>query len=133
MEKKEFNIGQDFYTSSGEWRCTDIGTRTICAIQLNQEDASNYNGPPYSIPEYVFDENDLDGCSMDFTEFEEYPDDIEKVDRVFIKKGAYSRYKILLESKGKLQKWYDFENQGEQLALMEWCKENEIEIEVGVK
>ena len=90
MEKKEFNIGQDFYTSSGEWRCTDIGTRTICAIQLNQEDASNYNGPPYSIPEYVFDENDLDGCSMDSTEFEEYPDDILKSEKSLVRQEKFN-------------------------------------------
>ncbi|MFK5892101.1 MAG: hypothetical protein QM504_02650 [Pseudomonadota bacterium] len=59
-----------FYTGSGEWRCTDTGTRTICAIQLNQQDSRNYNGPPYSIPEIVFDEYDFGGCSLDITDFE---------------------------------------------------------------
>jgi len=64
MKIAEIQIGQVFFTASGQWRCTDIGTRTIVAIHLNQEDESNYNGPPYSIPECVFDEYDLEGCSL---------------------------------------------------------------------
>lgn len=215
MEKKEFHIGQEFYTKSGKWRCTDIGTRIIVAIHLNQEDSRNYNGPPYSIPEHVFDEYDIEGCRHDSVEFEEntdeiiksqrfndihdalmfvssashgensavldkqtskiylrselggideleelseeeynasnhieiphkndlglgrdlvfefveqfIPEDDNKVDQIFRKRGAYSRYKNLLESRGILQKWHDFENQREQLALLQWCKENEID------
>ena len=45
MTKEEFEIGQEFYTATGKWRCTDIGTRVIVAIHLNQEDSRNYNGP----------------------------------------------------------------------------------------
>ena len=37
-------------------------------------------------------------------------------------------YKELLHSKGLLQTWYDYENQEEERALREWCKDNEIEI-----
>ncbi len=65
MKKNEFIIGHEFYTATGKWRCTDIGSRVIVAIQLNQKDPRNYNGPPYSIVECVFDEYDLDGCSID--------------------------------------------------------------------
>ena len=64
MKKEQFQIGKVFYTASGQWRCTDIGTRVITAIQLNQQDPRNYNGPPYSIPELVFDEYDMGGCSL---------------------------------------------------------------------
>ncbi|MEE9345780.1 MAG: UPF0158 family protein [Methylococcales bacterium] len=216
MEKSEFHIGQEFYTESGKWRCTDIGTRIIVAIHLNQEDSRNYNGPPYSIAEHVFDEYDIEGCSLDVAEFEDntneilknkklneihdalmfvsaagygenyallnkqtdqiyfrsemtgiddleelsaeecnssihieiphkndldlgrdlvfefveqfIPEDDNKVDQIFRKRGAYSRYKDLLESRGVLQKWYDFENQRELSALLDWCKENEIDI-----
>lgn len=214
MEKEEFNIGQVFYTNTGKWRCTDIGARVIVAIHLDQQDPRNYNGPPYSIAEHVFDEYDIEGCSLDSTKFEEntdeilksqkfneihdslmfvsaagygessailnkqtgkiyyrselgdideqeelseeeydstihieiphkndlelgrnlvfefvdqfIPEDSNKVDQIFRKRGAYSKYKDFLESRGILQKWYDFENQREQLALLQWCKENEI-------
>ena len=65
MTLDDFQISQEFYTNAGKWRCTDIGTRVIIAIALNQVDVKNYNGPPYSIQEIVFDEYDFDGC---FTE-----------------------------------------------------------------
>ena len=70
MTRDEFRIGQEFYTASGKWRCTDIGTRVIVAIKLDQEDSRNYNGPAYSIVEHVFDEYDIEGCSLDPTDFE---------------------------------------------------------------
>jgi hypothetical protein len=70
MSKEEFRIGLAFYTASGKWRCTDIGTRVIVAIKLDQTDPRNYNGPPYSIAECVLDEYDLDGCSLDPSDFE---------------------------------------------------------------
>jgi hypothetical protein len=50
------------------------------------------------------------------------------VDQIFRKRGAYSRYKDFLMSKGMLKKWYDLENQREQSVLLQWCKENEIDI-----
>ena len=214
MKKEEFEIGKNFYTATGKWRCTDIGTRVIVAIHLNQEDSKDYSGPPYSIPENSFDEYDLEGCSLDpsdfeakkekmmksqkfsdiedammfvsssgygvnsalldkstgkiyyrsgygdLDEFEEFPEDeydpdihieiphknnlnlgrdlvfefvekfipdaYERVDKIFKKRGAYSRYKDFLDLKGMLQKWYDFENQREQAALLQWCEENDI-------
>lgn len=70
MTKNEFRIEGEFYTASGKWRCTDIGTRVVVAIKLDQEDPGNYNGPPYSIVEHVFDEYDIEGCSLDPTDFE---------------------------------------------------------------
>ena len=216
MKKEEFKLGTEFYTATGRWRCIDIGTRVIVAIHLNQDDPRNCNGHPYSIPESVFYEYDMEGCSLDptefedgkekivkskifsdiedalmfvsssgygensalldkstgkiyyrsaygdFDEFEEFPedkcdpnihleiphkndldlgknlvfefvekyipDDYEMVRKIFKKRGAYSRYKDLLDSRGVLQKWYDFENQREQSALIQWCEENEIDI-----
>ena len=65
MRHAHFHIGLEFYTASGRWRCTDVGTRVIVAIPLNAAAASWYNGPPYAIAETVFDEDDLEGCSLD--------------------------------------------------------------------
>jgi hypothetical protein len=33
-----------------------------------------------------------------------------------------------LESKGAIDKWYEYENKAQEEALREWCKINEIEI-----
>lgn len=62
MELSEFKIGDTFWTATGEWRCTDIGTRVVAAITLDKDDPSWYNGPPYAVAEFVFDENDMGGC-----------------------------------------------------------------------
>jgi hypothetical protein len=53
MTKEDFHIGVEFYTGAGKWRCTDIGTRVIVAIKLDQTDESWYNGPPYAVAESV--------------------------------------------------------------------------------
>ncbi len=65
MEHSEFRIGGEFVTATGRWRCTDIGTRVIIAIQVGATDPSWYNGPPFAVPEVVFDEHDLKGCSLE--------------------------------------------------------------------
>jgi hypothetical protein len=77
-----------FWCSGSLWRCTDIGTRTIIAIQIDRVDVGStspewcrtlsqseaeaegwFNGLPYAVAEAVFDEYDLEGCSLE-------PDDI---------------------------------------------------------
>lgn len=71
MNHSDFRIGSEFYTAAGKWRCTDIGSRTIIAIEITrtrQDDVSWYDGPPYAIAETVFDENDIDGCRLDLVE-----------------------------------------------------------------
>jgi hypothetical protein len=75
MEHNEFVIGQSFWTATGEWRCTDIGTRTIAAIKLNHpEDPSWYNGPPYKVCEEIFDEYDHAACCRTKDEYDsEFP------------------------------------------------------------
>ncbi|EFK05663.1 conserved hypothetical protein [delta proteobacterium NaphS2] len=76
--------------------------------------------------------NDLDlGRNLVFEFVEEYlPDDYERVRKMFRRSGAYANYKALLERRGLLEKWYGFENSREAQALREWCKENEIELDV---
>lgn len=59
MLHSDFCIGLEFFTATGRWRCTDIGSRVIVAIRLDAPDSSWYHGPPYSVAESVFDEYDL--------------------------------------------------------------------------
>lgn len=70
MKHSDFRIGCEFTTglsslTAKRWRCTDIGTRVIIAVCLNDhpDDPSWYNGPPYAVAESVFDENDIPGCT----------------------------------------------------------------------
>ncbi|HME23048.1 MAG TPA: hypothetical protein VKI44_17225 [Acetobacteraceae bacterium] len=82
MKHGDFAIGETFWCSGRERRCTDIGTRTIIAIRIESvrvggnkpelhrtldraaaEAEGWFNGPPYAMAESVFDEDDLEGCS----------------------------------------------------------------------
>lgn len=60
---------------------------------------------------------------------QELPDRFESVERFFLHKGAYARFKQLLESEGVLEKWYDFEARSAKEALRAWCSDNDIEID----
>jgi len=64
---------------------------------------------------------------FDFAE-QHLSDELEEIRRIFSKKGAYARFKYLLERKGALKQWYDFEASAQQKALREWCKRNSIEV-----
>jgi len=49
-------------------------------------------------------------------------DDYGEVERIFRSRGAYSRYKDLLDDRGKLEEWYRFEKAAVEEALIEWAK-----------
>jgi hypothetical protein len=56
------------------------------------------------------------------------PDEPEKIEAIFRRKGAYSKFKALLESNGTTEEWYEYESSAQEKVLREWCKESEIEI-----
>ena len=59
---------------------------------------------------------------------EHLPDESEQVQQMFRRRGAYAAFKDLLELKGLLQSWYDFEHAREEQALRQWCDENELQV-----
>jgi hypothetical protein len=65
MTHSDFFIGREFLTGAGQWRCTDVGTRVIVAMRIDDhpDDPSWYNGPPYAVAECVFDEYDQQACT----------------------------------------------------------------------
>ena len=87
MELSEFKIGESFWCSGEQFRCTDVGTRTVVAIRIDQVETTQvtikenspttanlpldyiqaekegwFNGPPYAVAEIVFDEYDFPAC-----------------------------------------------------------------------
>ena len=54
------------------------------------------------------------------------PDDYHRVRDMFRGRGAYSRFKEFLESRGLLEAWYRFENEREETTLRAWCEENRV-------
>jgi len=58
------------------------------------------------------------------------PEKYDDVHYIFSKKGAYRRFKNFLTSLYLLDKWYQFEEQKTKEALLEWCKDNGLDVEV---
>ena len=84
MHHSDFIIGEIFYCGGRQWRCTDIGSRVIVAIRLDEVKVGSnvpelrrtlnraeaeadgwFNGPPYAVGESVFDEYDMEACSVE--------------------------------------------------------------------
>jgi hypothetical protein len=88
MQHNDFSIGLEFWCDGKRWRCTDVGTRVIVAICLEpsevalverdpadksrvketrfiSDDPRDLNGPPYGVAENVFDEYDVEGCTLE--------------------------------------------------------------------
>lgn len=65
MKISQFAIGQTFWTGSRKWRCTDVCTHFIAAIELNQcADPRTHIGPPYEAVELAFDESKIEACTQ---------------------------------------------------------------------
>ena len=50
------------------------------------------------------------------------------VSDIFQRRGAYGRFKSLLERHDLIEKWFKFENGCQVNAIKDWCRENKIEI-----
>jgi hypothetical protein len=51
-----------------------------------------------------------------------------QVEGFFRQRGAYQRFKELLEQEGVLDAWYTFEADSIEKALRQWCAENGLEV-----
>lgn len=59
---------------------------------------------------------------------QELPERYGRAKAFFRSRGAYARFKQLLESEGVLEKWYQFEAESVEQALRDWCAENSIQL-----
>ena len=60
MRLHEFVVGNDFCCQGQVYKCTDVGGRVVVAIQRKE---GWEGGPPYALPEIVFDEDDQSICN----------------------------------------------------------------------
>ncbi len=105
------------------------------AIHLWSEEATEDEGLPADIETSdrylrVPDKRELDlgrDLALDFAA-ERLPGDYQTVVDFFGKRGAYGRFKDLLDSRGLLDQWHAFEERETESALREWCRENGIEV-----
>lgn len=58
---------------------------------------------------------------FDFTK-NHLPHEYDEVRSIFRRRGAYGRFKSLLEARDLLEKWYSFSEEQTRDALKEWCE-----------
>ena len=99
-----------------------------------------YFESPYSdedeIPEDIDDliylphKNDLDLGQRLVRDFigSAAPDDWQQVQAIFSRRGAYRRYKEFLNGKGLLDQWFEFEEEREKEAVLDWCEVHGIKV-----
>ena len=77
------------------------------------------------------DKSELDLGSSVVWEFvdREIPQLKHTVESFFKKRGAYSKFKNFLDNLGILDKWYTFDENRTRKALLEWARENDIEVQ----
>jgi len=56
------------------------------------------------------------------------PGDFDEVRYIFIKKGAYPKFRSLLARRHAIDRWHDFESKATEQALREWCELNSITV-----
>jgi hypothetical protein len=86
------------------------------------EDGSIYVAVPHK--------RDLDlgtNLVLSFTD-KRLPESHATVATFFRHRGAYSRFKDLLERKGMLEDWYEYETQAVEEALRTWSAENGLQL-----
>lgn len=54
------------------------------------------------------------------------PELYDRIWEIFSRRGAYARFKGLLEREGHLEEWYAYEEEQRQQAIRQWCDDNGI-------
>lgn len=104
------------------WISDDGGALGEDELPDDLEDSDRY----VSVP----DQRDLDLGRVLVMEFmgQHMPDDYDLVAGFFRGRGAFGRFKDLIDSKGQLDAWHKFEKEAVRRALRDWCVVNGLEI-----
>jgi hypothetical protein len=125
----------EFVTMGAEFGNSAYVCRDSGVVHWHSEYGGEFEELPEDIddPKYVAlpDQRDLGlgrALVLSFAA-ERLPDEYDKVERIFSRKGAYARFKDLLERADALERWREFEAAAKEKALREWCAENGVEVE----
>ena len=100
--------GQIFYSSSTQ--------DTADELPDDVDDATLFCSVPHK--------NDLDlGRALAYRYVEaRMPQEYRTVQEIFHRRGAYARYKDLLQRSGHLESWYEYERSAIESALLVWAE-----------
>jgi hypothetical protein len=124
-------VGSAMYGMNAAVLCKDTGKILYRSEMTGIDEIAEEDDLDWDHCVEVPHKNDLGlGRTLVFEFVAEYlPDDYSQVRQMFRRRGAYARYKALLERRGLLQAWYDVENSREEQAFRRWCRENRIELD----
>ena len=124
-------VSSGMYGSNSAMLCKDTGKILYISDMAGIDETEEADQLDWDQCIEVPHKNDLDlGKNLVFKFVEEYlPEDDNRVQQIFRRKGAYARYKDLLDERGLLDKWHEIQNAREEAALREWCEENGIELD----
>jgi len=57
------------------------------------------------------------------------PEHLDDVRGIFARKGAYGRFKALLDKRDLLERWYEYESEARTSALRAWCADAGIALQ----
>jgi putative CocE/NonD family hydrolase len=107
---------------------TDTGTIHLVSEAIDEEEPDDLESSDayVSVPH----KNDLDlGRNLVFAFVEEHmPDDWDTVRDIFRKRGAYGRFKDLLQRRRMLDKWFAYEESATEAAVRAWCEDVGIQL-----
>jgi hypothetical protein len=117
-----FDSGAFIHRSTGEIQRIADGIELDETLCEDVQDKDKYLPVPHK--------NDLDlGRSLAIAFIEKFlPDAYGTVADYFRKRGAYRKFKHLLERRGALDAWHLFEAQATEQALTAWCKDHAIQL-----
>jgi hypothetical protein len=100
-------------------------------IDLDEELPNDIeDGSIYATVPHKYDLNLGKNLVLTFAE-EQLADSYETVSTIFRQRGAYGKFKDLLERKGHLDAWYKYETDAIELALRKWAAEQRLLIAEG--
>ena len=107
---------------TGKTHWSSVLTEVEDELPQDMDDESVYVPVPHK--------HDLDlgkALALEFAR-EHLPESYEQVRAFFGQRGAYGRFKDLLERHNQLQVWYKYEAAAVEGALREWSSENGVEL-----
>jgi hypothetical protein len=115
------------YGEMSAWFCRDTGKilyggdpDSDAELPADIDDETRYLPLP--------DKRDLDLGSTLALQFarEEMPNQYADVRDIFHHRHAYARFRDLIEMRGKLSAWHAYEEHATEVALRQWCADNDL-------
>jgi hypothetical protein len=121
-------VGSGDMFGNAAWVCRDTGD-----VLCHSDDTDDFEPLPEDIDDAaryvpVPDQRELDlgkPLAMEFTRTH-LPACCEQVREIFSHRGAYARFKDLLQRHHRLDAWHQWETEQTRQALRAWCADNGI-------